>query len=924
MTRFSWGVWVLAVCMALGGCRERTNLEIMESARSHLAQQNVQAATIELRALLQRKPQAGEARFLLGKVLFDAGDWAAAEEQLRFALQYGYPDDEVVPLLAQVLTSLNRSMALLTEFQQTEFADRVATADLKLHVAAALLFDRKVVEAAQAVARALELVPDHANALVMRARLRAVQGDTADARQQVDALLARVPDNAAGWALRGDLLMSGDTPEVGPAIEAHRRALSLRPGLVQSQAAVLSMLIAAGDLDGATAQWTALKKALPKHPQTFFFEAVLALRKGDALRAQTVAEPLLAGSPNDLRLLLLAGQAAMQLGSLELAESLLVRGVKVAEAAPLPRHLLAEVYLRTGRAERALEVLDRLLRPEAGDAVALALAGRAHLIVGNLAAADASFAQALKIRPGDKVIRTTAALARLGRSQSEAVFAELEAIAKSDAGTTTDLALASARIGRREFAAALKAIDALAAKVPEQALPEHLRGQIALANNDTAAARKHFEKALVFEPAYFPATAQLVALDVAAGDAAAARARLQAVRQREPGNSQVRLALATLTRQTGGSPAEVTALLEEAVKAQPADAALHAALIDEHVAQGGLDRALAAAQAAVVAVPRNLTLVDRFGRVQLTRGDVQQALSTFNEAKQAFPQAALPYQRLAETNLVIGKLDSASDLIRLALKLSPRSIEVQRVAIAVALRQKRNGDALALVRKVQEQRPDQAVGFALEGEVGLTMRKYDVAAAAFRKAIALAPSTEAAKHLHMALLGTRNVAETDRWAEAWLSKHPDDTAFIVHLADTALGSGDLEQAERRYRQVLERLPGNALAMNNVAYVMVKMKKAGALPLAEKAAALAPREAVVLDTLATAYAEERQLDKAIEWQIKAIELAPNGAGLRLNLARFYIQANERDRALTQLDRLALMGKSFEGYVEVAQLRKKLGP
>ena len=113
-------------------------------------------------------------------------------------------------------------------------------------------------------------------------------------------------------------------------------------------------------------------------------------------------------------------------------------------------------------------------------------------------------------------------------------------------------------------------------------------------------------------------------------------------------------------------------------------------------------------------------------------------------------------------------------------------------------------------------------------------------------------------------------------------------------------------------------------MNNVAYMMVKMKKAGALPLAEKAAALAPREAVVLDTLATAYAEERQLDKAIEWQIKAVELAPNGGSLRLNLARFYIQANERDRAPTQLDRLALMGKSFEGYAEVAQLRKKLGP
>lgn len=914
----------LSVLIVLSACAERSNLEIMESARTNLARHNVPAATIELRTLLQRKPNAGEARFLLGKIQFDAGDMAGAEDQLGQALQFGYPEEEVIPLLAQTLSSLNRSKAIVTRFSDLEFKDAQATADLKVHVATARVRERENDRAERDIERALALVPAHPAALVLQTRLKAIRGDVASAGRDVDELLARLPDNAEALALKGDLLMMAGPQHADAALDFHRRALAKRANLSQSHAAVLSMLIARGEIDSASAQWKALKTALPNHPQTHFFEGTLALLKGDADRARVIAHQMLQSSPGDLRLLLLGGQAELQLNQQEQAEALLSRAVALAPQAAAPRHLLAEVFLRSGRVEEALKVLKPMLGSESNDSVALTLAGRGQMIVGDTASAKASFARALELSPNDKQVRTSAALATLGAGRGDAAFAELEAIARTDNSSTADLALINARLGRRQFAEAAKAVDALASKVPTQALPDHLRGRIAMGAGDRAAARTHFEAALAKEAGYFPAVASLVALDVDDGKAEAARLRLEAARKLNPGSAQIRLALASLAARGGAPAGEVAALLDEAVRLRPGDPETHLALIDHHLATGQRSLALQAAEKAVPLVPDSVAVLDRLGESHRLNGGAEQAIATYNKMVLQFPRSALGNLRLSEVYLENGNTARAAERVQFALKDAPRSVPAQRVAAVVALRQRKPAQALAIARKVQEQRPNEAVGYELEGEVAMALRQFDLAVAAYRKALDRPAAPAVAMRLHLALIGAKRPADAQRWAEEWLERNPKDTPFVVHLADVAISLGDLPQAETHYRDAMERLPGNALAMNNLAYTLIKQNKPGGLALAEQAAKLAPKDAGVLDTLAAAYVAENQLAKGIEWQRKAVELQPEAGALRLALARLYIQASDRDQAVVELDRLATRGKSFSGYSEVAQLRKKLGP
>ena len=51
------------------------------------------------------------------------------------------------------------------------------------------------------------------------------------------------------------------------------------------------------------------------------------------------------------------------------------------------------------------------------------------------------------------------------------------------------------------------------------------------------------------------------------------------------------------------------------------------------------------------------------------------------------------------------------------------------------------------------------------------------------------------------------------------------------------------------------------------------------------------------------------------------LAPNAAGIRLNLARALIKAGQKDAARKELDTLAKLGDKFPGQAEVAKLRSE---
>jgi putative PEP-CTERM system TPR-repeat lipoprotein len=924
MRQLLWAValatgWVLSACNS-------SSTDQLAQARKLIANNDRAAAVVQLKSAIQADPKSGEARLLLGGQLLEGGELSAAEIELRRALELQTPEAKVVPMLARTLLAMGQPRKLVDQFGDTAWPETDATADLKTSMAQAHAALGEMDKARASLGQALKLAPQLESALLLQARLTAMGGDLSGAQKQVESLLAQSPKLADAWVLKGDLLarsVGGDAVQAASARrEAYNQALKVQADHLAAHASLVALLLTQQDKAGAQQQFEAMRKALPKHAQTRFFEGQLAQLNGDLPHAREVYQGLLRAAPNNPVLLQSAGAVELRLNAPVQAEVLLSHAVQLAPNVVPVRRLLAQAYLALGQPAKALAALEPLIGKNAPDAEALSLAGQARLMSGESAAATSLFDRAAKAKPGDTRIRTVTALAHLSQGQEGAALAELESTAAVDTGSNADLALISALMQRKNFDGALKAVAAMDKKQPDKPAAAHLKGQVLLLKHDNAGARLAFEQALKRQPSFYPSVASLAALDFFENKPDAAKARFEGVLKTDPKNASAWLALAELAQRKGEGREAVAALLEDAIKASPADLKFRKALIHHHLATGDTKAALVAAQAALAQVPDNYEMLSELGRAQLAARENQQAINTFGRMITLQGKAPQGHLGLAEAQIATNELGAADKSIKRALEVAPDLLDAQRLAVVVAMRQKQPAQSLAMARDMQRTHADHVAGYVAEAEIEASQKHWDPAIAALRKAITKPEPGQAAELLHKVLRLSGKAPEADVMAAQWLKAHPRDVLFLFFLGDVALGQKDLTLAEQRYRAVLAVQPDHALSLNNVAWLMMNQKKPGAMAMAERAVKASPDRAPLLDTLAQTQAAEGQVTKAIETQKRALVLRPDDPFLRLNLASFYVQANEKRLAKTELDRLQALGDRFPKQTEVTALLAKL--
>jgi putative PEP-CTERM system TPR-repeat lipoprotein len=288
----------------------------------------------------------------------------------------------------------------------------------------------------------------------------------------------------------------------------------------------------------------------------------------------------------------------------------------------------------------------------------------------------------------------------------------------------------------------------------------------------------------------------------------------------------------------------------------------------------------------------------------------------------ALPDRPGPELRLAEALVATKELGAAHRSLERALKNAPGLIAAQRALAEVAVMQKQPAEAIEIARGMQRAQPKQAAGYLLEADVQMQVGHPELAIPPLRAALPLAATSATAVRLHRALEAAQHPDESGRLAVSWLRDHPQDVTFRFYLGDLALARRDWPGAEVQYRKVVEIQPDNALALNNIAWLLTKLQKPGATAMAERANQLLPGRPALMDTLAAALAADNQTQRAIDLQQKAIARAPEEASLKLTLAKIYLKAGDRPKARTQLENLAKLGDKFSAQGEVVELLKSL--
>lgn len=892
---------VACLVSLMQACSEGGSERQLAAARQNLEHGDARAAMIEAKNYLAAKPESAAGRYVLGRALLAAGDVGGAAVELKRAESLGHAEHELAPALAALWLAQGQAREVLARYDGKVLAYPVAAAELLTLVAQAQRELGNPEKAKKSVQEALRLTPAYDPAVILGARLEADSGEYAAALAVAADLVAKPDASAQAWLLQGDLFSLRGPDYSTQAVASYRKAIELRPRLAEAHAGLVMALLRQRDFEAARAQIATMRKSVPNTPSVDYIDGVAALLQGDLARAREMSDLLDKRAEPTAATHLFAGIVYARLGNPALAERHLQAATTMNPQWVPPRRELAALQLRQGRPERALEALAPVLEANAADADLWAAAGQAYARLGDFKQADAAFKRVQALRPGDTSTRTEMAKSQIERGNVEIGIRELEAAAGSDVdGISADLVLvaAHARAGNRP--AALQALKVAQRKRPDDPLPWILRGRLLEEGGDRAGARVAYDTALAKNPRTLRAAIALSTLDLAEQKPAEARKRHEALVKLDPKSAPAAMALADIVLRTGGSTTEVSALIDQSVRADPKDASNWKTALGLQRTLGNPAATLARAQAANAAVPDDAALLVELAAAQGAGGEGEQALVTLRRAALLQPQWAEPLLRLAVAYGLAGNVDAAREPLQRALALAPDSTDVLRGVIALDLLDRESERALSRARAVQKARPKDAIGWDLEAEILIRLGNPRGAAVAYRKALELAPVSARAVLLHQQLLASEPVAAR-QFQEQWLKASPDDVLFIAYLAEAAQAAGNAAAAEALYRQALKLQPDNALLLNNLAELLLQRKDPAASPLAERALALALplQRPAVLDTLAAAQASVGKLDSAVQTQSKAVELAPASAALRLRLAKYLHAGGDIAKAREEL-------------------------
>jgi putative PEP-CTERM system TPR-repeat lipoprotein len=917
----SLSVAVLAAAAAVAGCAGDDAATYVASAKRYVEKSDYKAALIEVKNALQKDPENAEARLLLATSLLETADARGAEAEVRKAIALNAPPERAYPLLARTLIAQGEFWKLTDELGTRQLENPAARSDLEVSLAIGYFAQNDPKRAQSAAERSLADNPNNVRALLLQAQIAGGRNDAAAARGFVDSALKVAADDVEALMLKAELELADGKRDAAMALL--EQAVAAHPQALNARFRLLSLAVTSGKLDVAKAQLAKMKEVQQRDIRTVYADALVAYVERDNARARDAVQLVLAGKPDHLPSLLLLGLANAQLGAYEAAEEPLRRVLAKLPGDLSARRALSTVYLHTGRAKQALETIDPALRARPDDPALLRTAGEAYLASGDPERATQAYERATALDKTDTRSQVRLAQVRLAAGDTTRAFNDLESLADKDAASAqAELALFSAHLRRGEYDKALAAVDALEKKQPKSGLPPSLRGVVYLAKRDMAGARRSFERALELAPTNSSAAYNLALIDMREGKPEDARRRYEAILAKDPKNELALLASAELRTVTGGSPAEYRAALDKIIALHPTSIRARATLVSFLARQRDAKGMVAAAQAAVAAIPNQPQLIDALANSQLLAGEANQAVDTYKQLVKLQPDEALGYLKLAEAQNAVKDYAGAIDSARRALALKPDFAQAWASLAKTYLASGRADAAIAEARKLQKERPDKALGYALEGEVLAAQKKWPEAAGVFKTALAKQPASLLAARQFIALQQAGKNADAAAMADKWIKDHPDDIALVDLRAQQNQQRKNFPAAVEGYKRVIEIDSDNVRALNNLAWILMQTNDPKALEYAERAHQVAPFNPSVLDTLGLAYTKSGDAKRGVTMLRMATTLAPANGEIRLHLAQALVKAGDKPAARKELAELTKLDKKSPIRVEAEQLQSTL--
>ena len=860
-------------------CSKTSSEDYLKQAQDYAKKGDISTAIIQLKNALQEDPKNIMARFHLGENYLTQGDGASAEKELLRAQRLGMARQQMVVPLGRAMLLQGRADDVLKEIiVEKDFPADVQAEVFALQANAQIMLKQNKA-AEEAFKKAIELDPKSLNALAGQTRLAMINQNSKESKDLADKLTKMHPESDAAWALHGEVgRLAGDMQS---ALQSFDRALSLQAYNLSALLGSASMKLSLGDEEGAAKRVEVIQRLSPNHPMGNYLKATMLYNKKDIPGTEASLQKVLKIAPDHLPSLQLLGAIDFSKGRYEQADQALTRVVQAYPANVAAVKLLAATRLKLNQPAEAIKVLEKVLVAAPEDAQLLALAGTAYMQNKQMAKGTEYLEQAVAVAPDTAGVRTQLALGRLASGDTLQAVKELEAAV--DLGQNVlqaDVLLIMLHLREKRYEKALTQAQDFSKKSPNSPLPLNLMGAAYVGLGQLGLARKKFQLALDTDLHFFPALMNLARIDERENKTKDARRRYESLLKQQENHIGALLSLARLA-DAEGKGEEALRFLETAWESNDGAIQPGMMLIAYYNGKQQPLRAVSIARDLNIKHPKNPTILNALGMSQMAAKDYHNAQTTFESLVEIVPKSPQAHLALGQVNMQLDDSSSAKNNVNKSLSLREDFLPAQLFMAQLELKGKRPKAALAIAKKIQHQRPTEATGFRLQGDVLMAQGEYSRAVESYQQAYDKSPIGPLAIVMFQARKKA-NIKKPYAPLETWLERNPDDQLVRSILAGAYQENSMLKQATEEYRVVVKNRPKDVAALNNLAWSSHMLGRADALDYAQRAYDLASDNPAVADTFGWLLVESGKANRGLVLLQQAVVKAPHIAEIRYHL------------------------------------------
>jgi putative PEP-CTERM system TPR-repeat lipoprotein len=872
------------------------------------------AAIIDAKAVLQEEPDNLDARLLLGRASVIVGDSAAAEKELRRAIELGASQAEVLVDLGRSMLQQAKFQEVLTEITTELVDDSDQTRVMRIRADALLQLGRPA-EARELFTAVLDLDDSDLDAQVGVANTYIAESNRLQARETLNYILDTeggfIPalhlSGVLGLQMRDLQRAMHDFGKAAELAKAKGDALNEIPALYGQT----DVLFLQDKIDSVRLIFERMQEIAPQDIRTMMTAARLAAADEQWTAAQEMLQQILRRAPEFRAAQFMLGAVHKENGNLGQAEMHLSAVVAASPENASARRLLAETRLELNKAEAAREALQPLTSDTASDVGSLSMAAGASLSLGDVDEAIELLERGVANEPDNVDLKMQLALAYLRDKKldrAKQLLTSLPDMVGERNEFHRDMLMVMTKLGQGEQEGALEDARALRDKWPGRVDAHGLVGSIEMVTGSLESARASLERGLEIAPDDVSSLRYLAQLEILENDLEAARDRYLVILALQPNDARSMVSLARLAARAENHD-EARDWLEKARTADSGSVSARAMLAAHYLSFRDYAAARGVAEEAVQLRPNDPRLQNLLGLAQLYGGNYRDSISSLEKASELDPDEPSYRLNLARAHSARGNNTSA---IMALEELSDENLRHLPSGILLASLKADTGDldsAIRISNRLRELHPNDARPWALQAELLAKQGNPAAAADAYDVGLGIEMIDRFAVRAYQ-MRQRAGLADQVEPLVKYLETRPLDSNIRIYLAQAYKNLDETADAIAQLEQVLAQHPDNYVAANNLAWNYFEAGDDRAEALARRAFELRPDSDAVADTLGWILTKNGNLDEGIPVLRSAVELSNGRVEIRYHLASALAEAGKKEEAREILKELLQSGEAFE--------------